>query len=163
MPDGEGKKFKCPDCQFSTDYSSNLVTHKRSHTGEKPFKCDLCNYATGDSSHLVTHKRTHTGEKPFKCDLCNYATGDSSALVKHKRTHTGEKLFKCTLCSYASAERFVLDEHMNIKHKEVESVDSDDLVESESESNLNGEEDKCKLISEEILRYLGEEGEGFDI
>ena len=104
------------------------------------------------SNALVTHKRTHTGEKPFKCDLCNYATSFSSTLVTHKRTHTGEKPFKCTLCSYASAHRVSLNAHMNNKHKEDESVGSDDdLVESESESNLNGEEDRCKPISEEYI------------
>ena len=52
---------------------------------------------------------------------------------------------------------------MNNKHKEDESVGSDDdLVESESESNLNGEEDRCKPISDEYI-LSREVGEGFEI
>ena len=38
---------------------------------EKKYKCDFneCTYSTSESTNLKTHKRRHTGERPYKCDF----------------------------------------------------------------------------------------------
>jgi uncharacterized Zn-finger protein len=88
-----------------------LVTHKRTHTGEKPYQCVICNRAFSVSSALVTHKRTHTGEKPYQCVICNRAFSLAASLVKHKRTHTGEKPFCCPTCQRRFGQSSTLRRH----------------------------------------------------
>ena len=105
------KPFRCYGCNFSCAVKSNLMRHKRTHTGEKPFKCDECDYASSKKNNLQTHKRTHTGEKPFKCDECDYACSNKGSLKIHKRIHTGEKPFKCDECKYSSTHKGTLIRH----------------------------------------------------
>ena len=44
--------------------------------------------AYSDKSNLITHKRKHSGELPYVCDVCNKAYSDKSNLIRHKRLHT---------------------------------------------------------------------------
>ena len=43
-------------------------------------------------SQLVVHKRTHTGDKPYECDVCNKRFSQSGDLTRHRRTHMGINL-----------------------------------------------------------------------
>jgi len=49
------------------------------------FTCSYCAYSTHRRSALVTHTRTHTGERPFTCPYCIYAGRDKTHLAKHLR------------------------------------------------------------------------------
>lgn len=52
-------------------------------------KCVLCRRGFNSRSNLRSHMRIHTMEKPFTCKFCNKCFSQSSTLRNHVRLHTG--------------------------------------------------------------------------
>ncbi|XP_014281113.1 B-cell CLL/lymphoma 6 member B protein isoform X1 [Halyomorpha halys] len=106
------KKFRCSDCNYSTDVSSHFRAHKRRHTGERPYACPLCPYRAAESCTLNRHKLTHSGAKKHFCPLCPYRAFLAGDVAKHMRCHTGERPYSCPLCPYRASRRSSVKEHL---------------------------------------------------
>ncbi|CAL4079637.1 unnamed protein product, partial [Meganyctiphanes norvegica] len=61
------QEWVCNQCDKYFRAKSLLITHQRTHTGEKPYQCNQCDKSFRTKSLLITHQRKHTGEKPYQC------------------------------------------------------------------------------------------------
>lgn len=116
------KGFGCTEanCRRIFPRHSTLISHMRTHTGERPFTCNEPNCGKGFilKINLERHLRTHTGEKSFVCKQpnCGISFSHKFNLRTHMRTHTGEKPFACKEpnCGKIFSRKDILDNHMRI-------------------------------------------------
>ncbi|XP_067635462.1 uncharacterized protein [Eurosta solidaginis] len=94
-------QFQCDVCGKHSKRKSDLIKHKRSHSGEKPYKCDICEMRFIQSQNLSHHMRTHTCEKPCKCKYCDRCFTTKKLLNGHLRVHLGDNIHRCESCPLA--------------------------------------------------------------
>ncbi|XP_061681122.1 zinc finger protein 202-like [Syngnathoides biaculeatus] len=98
-PRAASVQFGCPECGKTFGQKSNMITHVKTHSGEKPFACSYCDRRFHTKLHAKRHTAIHTGEKPFSCSFCGRRFREKYDLMNHVRLHTGEKPFTCAVCA----------------------------------------------------------------
>ena len=92
------KNFMCDFCGHKYHDRHSLMSHVRTHTGERPFQCASCNKCFMSASGLKRHLHGHAGIRPHQCDECGKSFGQRSHMIAHKRCHTGERPYACAVC-----------------------------------------------------------------
>ena len=114
------QKQKCPYCSRKFPWSSSLVRHIRTHTGQKPYLCPVCHFPFTTKSNCDRHlQRKHPdtpitsgADRPYRCSKCPGAAFASlESLRKHEvcrhekandtLVKTGEEIvqnLKCHIC-----------------------------------------------------------------
>nr|XP_060616022.1 zinc finger protein 253-like [Anolis sagrei ordinatus] len=112
------KPYQCKECKKCFTWKSSVLRHLCIHTGKKPYQCQECGKCFARSSDLAKHKRLHTGEKPYQCQECGKCFARSSYLVSHKKLHTGEKPYRCQECGKCFADSSALVRHKRLHTEE---------------------------------------------
>jgi hypothetical protein len=84
------RRRTCPTCHKSLSSQTNLATHMRIHTNERPFRCSVpnCDKGFNQLSNLRRHERTHLGERNFECEVCKTQLTRKNGLKRHlERQH----------------------------------------------------------------------------
>lgn len=112
---GAARRYHCTTCSYSTPHSQTLVSHMRTHNGERPYSCE-CGKSFTQSSSLAAHRKTHSTTTYFTCSLCGKQFKHAFTLKNHMRVHENAS-FSCSICFKLLKSKETLQAHMHRHYK----------------------------------------------
>ncbi|KAH0624741.1 hypothetical protein JD844_032498 [Phrynosoma platyrhinos] len=113
-----GKKFKSRGF-----LKRHMKNHPEHLLAKKKYRCTDCDYTTNKKlslhNHLESHKLITKTEKLIECDECGKSFSHAGALFTHKMVHrdkAANKMHKCKFCEYETAEQGLLNRHLLAVH-----------------------------------------------
>ncbi|XP_069493387.1 zinc finger X-chromosomal protein isoform X2 [Ambystoma mexicanum] len=112
-----GKKFK------SRGFLKRHMKNHPEYLTKKKYRCTDCDYTTNKKAslhnHLESHKLTIKSEKSIECDECGKEFSHAGALFTHQMVHRDKaatKMNRCKFCDYETAEQGLLSRHLLAVH-----------------------------------------------
>ena len=112
----ESHHYKCPLCDKTCAFKSDLDMHVLKHIDDKIWYCsfDGCTRDFKRKSDLTAHEVVHKGED-FICEFpkCPYSSKDPRLVKRHQRVHTREAKVRCPDCH----EKFIFSQQLKRHRK----------------------------------------------
>ncbi|VDK52027.1 unnamed protein product [Gongylonema pulchrum] len=101
-------------------HGDSYMEKERQVDAMKTHSCDVCDRSFKKPSDLVRHKRVHTGEKPYSCGICERSFRVKSTLYQHLKIHEdiGNAREMCTVCGKYYCSLSSLRQHLYLAHAE---------------------------------------------
>ncbi|XP_053685132.1 uncharacterized protein LOC128734804 [Sabethes cyaneus] len=162
---GKSGRLKCSICGmlFKTRYL--LISHVAKHSDEKKFKCQNCDYSTNDHNAIRRHKMRHNSEAHmYRCSYCDYTSIQSTTYRKHlERMHAdvaSNLLYKCSQCAFVSISELKYQLH-RAKHESNEDINeldhgspANEIAKLVAEQPLDDQEEQerhCESVNSDVV------------
>lgn len=127
-------------CHKRFSSTSNLKTHQRLHSGERPYQCKRCPARFTQFVHLKLHKRLHSGDRPHRCPHCPCAYIHYCCLQVHLQGF-------CPLAPSATYRHSLEDQHR--VNTEIERFDT-----SEAAEQLEAMAAEAEMLTENVTDLI---------
>uniref|UniRef100_A0A8D8ABF2 Zinc finger protein 211 n=1 Tax=Culex pipiens TaxID=7175 RepID=A0A8D8ABF2_CULPI len=87
------RPYKCPagGCPKAFVDSRALQEHSRSVHAKIRVPCETCSKTYSSVSNLIVHRRIHSGVHPFECVHCGRSFAQKNALKYHLKQHGDDR------------------------------------------------------------------------
>ncbi|XP_063627706.1 zinc finger protein 658B-like [Cydia splendana] len=125
-----GGRHRCEVCRKVFAEASSLNVHMVSHSlNQKPYECNTCGRSFAQQSSLRKHAQTHDARSQLKCSDCDKSFLHKYSLLRHRENaHSANE---CPLCREIFRGKKLLDAHMKLHKKEMDSLNTEMLTDNE--------------------------------